>query len=61
MQIIGVAASKSIEKSGILGGLFSSYNVYLLAWSSATSHSLSWDGEILRFGVHSRDHFIVSS
>lgn len=37
IQKMGIAASKSIEKHNILGGLFSSYNVYLVLWSSAIS------------------------
>ena len=37
IQKTGIAASKSIEKPSILRGLFSSYNVYLVAWCSATS------------------------
>lgn len=37
IQIIGLAASKSVEKPGALGGLFSSCNVYLVTWISVVS------------------------
>lgn len=61
IQKVGITASKSIEKFGILGGLLSSYYMYWDAWSSATSfYSLSWDGVVLRFGLYSQDNFIVS-
>lgn len=67
IQIIGLAASKSVEKPGALGGLFSSCNVYLVARISVVSpfthffYSLSWAGEVLSFGLYFWDCFILSS
>lgn len=67
IQIIGLAVSKSVEKPGALGGLFSSCNLYLMSWISAGSpfihffYSLSWGGEIPHFGLYFQDCFIVSS
>lgn len=67
IQIIGLAASKSVEKPGALGGLFSSCKLCLMSWISAVSpfthffYSLSWAGEVPRFGVYFQDCFIVSS
>lgn len=67
IQIIGLAASKSVEKPGALSGLFSSCNVSLVAWISAVSpfthffYSLNWAGEVLSFGLYFQDCFIVSS
>lgn len=51
-QKIGIRGCKSIEKPGVLGGLFSSYNVYLVAWSSAF-YSLSGDGEVFHWSLFS--------
>lgn len=67
IQIIGLAASKSVEKPGAVGGLFSSCNVYLVIRISTLSpfthffYSLSWAGEVLGFGLYFQDCFIVSS
>lgn len=67
IQIIGLAACKSVEKPGALGGLFSSCNVYLVTWISVVSpfthffYSLSWAREVLSFGLYFQDCFIVSS
>jgi len=44
IQKIGIAASKSVEKPSVLGGLFSSKNVYLVAWSSGTLLFIHLDG-----------------
>lgn len=49
IQKIGTAAPKSIEKPGILGGLFSLCNVYLVLWISATSPFICLAG-IGKFG-----------
>lgn len=67
IQIIGLAASKSVEKPGALSGLISSCKMCLVAWISAVSpfthffYSLNWAGEVLSFGLCFQDCFIVSS
>lgn len=61
-QKIGIRGFKSTEKPGVLGGLFSSCNVYLVAWSSATCPFIHLAGMgKFSIGLYSQDCCILSS